>query len=117
MSEVEEERLVAGVIDDLDRFISETIGQVFARFAELEMRHVAKLGAEPARAAVGPPEGLRRTPVRAADVHVEAMGLGEVIRIAQMPLADERGEIARVLQMLRERRLRVRKIVQRVALQ
>ena len=80
------------------------------------MRDKAKLGPKSSAAAVGPEERLGSAPLRAADVHIKAMGLGVVLGIAQVPFPDQRGEVAGIVQSPRQRRLGMRQVMQRVCL-
>ena len=114
--EVQEERLVTRVVDHLDRFVGQPIGQILARLTELQMRHIAEFRSEPPGASVRPPERLRRAPVRAANVHIKAMRFGIMIGVAKVPFADQRREIAGLLQMLRQRRFGVWQTVKRIGL-
>ncbi len=112
MSQVEKKRLPVRPVDDAQRLGGEAVGEVFAGLAELQVRDIAELGPEPSAAAVGPEERLGSAPLRAADVHIKAMGLGVVLGIAQVPFPDQRGEVAGIVQSPRQRRLRVRQIMQ-----
>ena len=42
MRQVEEERLLPGMIDDLDRLVGQPVGEIFAVLAIFQVRHVAK---------------------------------------------------------------------------
>jgi len=55
--------------------------------------------------------------MRAADVHVETVRFGRMVGVAEVPLADERGEIAGAAQLRRQRRLRGREVMARLRLE
>ena len=96
VGDLEEERPLArgGGVDDLERLVGQAVGEVLARLAPLQVRDVAELVAERPAAAIGVEEGLRGPPERAADVDVEPLRLGIVRRVAQVPLADQGGQVS-----------------------
>src|SRR5438309_986605 len=88
MGEIKEERLFVRTLHDAESLVGEAIGEVLARLAEFQVRHVAEFRAVPTTAAVGPKERLRRAPLRSADIHVEAVCLGSMFGVAEVPLAN-----------------------------
>ncbi len=102
MCEIDEERLIARAIDHFDRFIRQAIGEVFVRFAEFEVWNVAKLPAVELCAGVRPEKGLRRAPIGPADVDVETVCFRVVLPVAEVPFADQRGEVARAVETFRD---------------
>lgn len=115
MRKHQKERLLflQGVIRHTNRFVGQPLGEIFAWLAQIQTRQVAILRAELTRAAIGPPEGLRRAPMIAGDVHIKAVRLREMAGIAQVPFSDQRGEPASAAQAGGECGLRARKIVAR----
>ena len=99
--EVKEERPAVILADQADGLVGQPIGQVLSR--------------RPIRQRFDPPRAevaiLRLPPVAAADVHVEAMLLGKVRLLAQVPLADVPRAVARVLQSPGQTVLRQRQVV------
>src|SRR5262245_11902511 len=96
MCEIKKEGAVAGAIDELQRFISQPVGQVFALASPFEVRDIASLGVEPA--SVREEIGGGGAPQCSADVRVETVHFGITLGVSKMPLADEAGLVAGRLQ-------------------
>ena len=116
MGQIEKKRLVARSVDDAERLVCQPVGEILAWPAEVEVGHVTKLRAELAGAPVWPEKRLRCAPECAADVHIEPVGLGVVLRAAEVPFADCGGEVAGRLKMFGQCRFGVRQVVARFRL-
>ena len=96
--EVEEEGLLAIVVDEADGFVGEAIGEVFFVLAGLKAGDV---GPGVLGVCIGVEKGSGLASVVASDVDLEAVGLGEVLLVflavgLQVPLADVGGLIASI---------------------
>lgn len=116
MSEIKKERTLARTVDDLQRLVGESVCEVLSRLAKFQMRYVPEFASEAPGTAIGPPIGVRGAPVGTTAIYVETVRLGKMIRVAEMPLADERGEVAGPSQKRRECRLGVWQVWQRIGL-
>ena len=92
-----------------ERLVGQPVGEVFARAAELQVRHVAELAVGGA-ARIGEKEGVGRARLRAADVDVETVRFGVVRGVAQVPLAHQGRQVTGRLQVLGDRGFRVRQV-------
>src|SRR5262249_34489066 len=99
MRQVEKERLVFMLLDEVFGFGGQAVGQVLAGRSGVQPRH------EPAVALKGRKVTERRARVIAGDVQVKALSFRPESRATQMPLADMSGGVAGRLQGFGKRRL------------
>ena len=92
MGQVEEERFVLVLLDEAFGFGGQTIRQIFARWRSFEAGHKAPV------ALIRREITERRTSVITGDAEIKALSLRLTPFAAQMPLANARGRVARLLQ-------------------
>jgi hypothetical protein len=105
MGQVEEERPLSGHVDHLERLVGQAVGQILAGLPARQAGHIPVFAPETVRALVGMEERGGSAPESASDVDIETLRLGIKARRTQVPLADQRGEVARVVEVFGERDL------------